>query len=235
MRSKSHLATTQNKNFLSAVTAIIITTAIFLTQPAAANDMTPEDEAILNEFLEDVYATDSVAKNKATEIKQWVQHIYGELPILGTNLLTVQPVDYKTFCPKYNALNESRKKQFWALFTLAIARYESALDPKTAYKESFTDNTGKRVISRGLLQISFESSKGYYCGFTTAQEIHHPTKNLSCGIRILNKWMKTDSRIASKVGSKWKGGARYWAVLRAGKSNSYKNIVKATNAIPFCK
>lgn len=224
MRSKSYIAA-----------ALIIAATFFFTQPSVAEEISPEDQAMINDFLETIYERDAIAADKDEDIKLWVQHIYRELPTLGTNLLTVKPADTKIFCPKYNSLTLSRKKQFWAFFTLAIARFESNLDPTVAYKENFTDNTGKRVISRGLLQISFESSKGYYCGFQTPQEIHHPTKNLSCGIRILDKWMKTDSRIASRVGSKWKGGARYWAVLRAGVSSSYNKIVKATNAIPFCK
>lgn len=174
-------------------------------------------------------------ENKSSNHQSWSEHIYRELPTLGPALLESNPVDAKTFCPNYANLEESERKQFWAFFISSMAKFESNFDPKEAYTEGFTDSSGRYVVSRGLLQISMESSKGYRCGFTSEKDIHNPTKNLSCGIKILNHWMKKDARIASKLGVSWKGGARYWSVLRAGRKTSYQSIVKWSNDLPFCK
>lgn len=174
-------------------------------------------------------------ETKSLNHKAWSEHIYRELPVLGPELLTANPVDAKIFCPNFPNLSESERKQFWAFFISSMAKFESGFDPNESYTEGFKDNTNTYVISRGLLQISLESSKGYRCGFSTGRELYHPTKNLSCGIKILNHWMKKDNRIASRFGLNWKGGARYWAVLRQSRKQSYTSIVKWSNDLPFCK
>jgi hypothetical protein len=172
---------------------------------------------------------------KSSNNREWSEHIYRELPTLGPALLSVNPADAKIFCPNYRNLNQSERKQFWAFFISTMVKFESNFNPKASLTEGFRDNTGRYVVSRGLLQISLESSKSYGCGFKTAAEIHHPQRNLSCGIKILNHWMQKDGRIASKTGAGWRGGARYWAVLRQGPKDSYRSIVKWNNALPICK
>lgn len=174
-------------------------------------------------------------ERKSLNNRSWSEHVYDELPLLGPDLLATQPTDAKIFCPNYKNLSTSERKQFWAFFISSMVKFESNFDPKSAFTESFRDSTGRYVISRGLLQLSYESSKSYRCGFSTAKEIHNPTENLSCGIKILNHWMKKDGRIASKTSAGWRGGARYWSVLRAGRKDSYMSIVKWSNNLPFCK
>lgn len=165
---------------------------------------------------------------------KWTKHVQSELDIRGTDLLSVLPTDYKTFCPNYKNLNQARKKDFWAYLLSQMVRYESNFDPERSYKESFDDSNGDPVVSRGLLQLSFESGNDYGCGFDTQRDLHDPLQNLSCGIRILNRWMENDHRIASKVDGDWKGGARYWSVLRST-SDSYPKIVSAMKVISICK
>lgn len=174
-------------------------------------------------------------ESKSLNHQSWSEHVYRELPTLGPALLAINPVDAKIFCPNYTNLEESERKQFWAFFISTMVKFESDFDPKEAYTEGFTDSSGRYVVSRGLLQISLESSKGYRCGFTADKQLHDPMRNLSCGIIILNHWMKKDARIASRLGLNWKGGARYWSVLRAGRKTSYQSIVKWSNNLPFCK
>ncbi|AZZ38358.1 hypothetical protein CIK05_10685 [Bdellovibrio sp. qaytius] len=174
-------------------------------------------------------------ESKSLNKKSWSEHVYRELPTLGPDLLTAHPTDAKIFCPNYKNLSESERKQFWAFFISSMVKFESNFDPNESYTESFKDNRNKYVVSRGLLQISIESSKAYRCGFTSERELHNPTKNLSCGIKILNHWMKKDQRIASRLGLSWKGGARYWSVLRQSRKTSYQSIVKWSNDLPFCK
>lgn len=201
------------------------------TKKAEDKNIDPDDQANHDNVREAIPLWESKSLNH----QAWSEHIYRELPTLGPALLESNPVDAKIFCPNYANLEESERKQFWAFFISSMVKFESNFDPKEAYTEGFTDSSGRYVVSRGLLQISLESSKGYRCGFASEKDIHNPTKNLSCGIRILNHWMKKDVRIASRSGLNWKGGARYWSVLRAGRKTSYQSIVKWSNDLPFCK
>jgi hypothetical protein len=143
------------------------------------------------------------------------------------------PEDATTFCPKYTKLSSSQRKEFWAFLISAMTKYESSFKPETQYKEAFKDSKGNNVISRGLLQISIESANGYGCGFKTVSELHDPYANLSCGIRILNRWMSRDKRIAGKVDGGWRGGARYWSVLRST-NKPYSSIVAMTRKMSIC-
>lgn len=167
--------------------------------------------------------------------KSWTDHVDRELEVLGEDLLDVIPADASLFCPKYKKLSYAQRKHYWAFLISSMVRFESNFDPKLSFKESFNDSQGKPVISRGLLQISIESGNAYGCGFKTTQDLHDPKKNLSCGIRILNRWLGRDGRIAGKVGGAWKGGARYWSVLRAGDKTSYKSIVAWSKDLSICK
>lgn len=201
------------------------------TKKAEDKVVDPEDDANQDSVREAIPLWEAKSLNH----KLWSEHIYRELPTLGPDLLKINPLDAKIFCPNYANLAEAERKQFWAFFISSMAKFESNFDPKEAYTEGFTDHSGRYVVSRGLLQISLESSKGYSCGFASEKELHHPTKNLSCGIKILNHWMKKDARIASRLGLGWRGGARYWSVLRVGRKTSYQSIVKWSNDLPFCK
>lgn len=144
----------------------------------------------------------------------WSKHVFERLPALAPRLLAATPSDVTQFCPAYGQLNERDKKNFWVYLLSSMAELESSHKPEMSYTEAFNDAQGNRVVSRGLLQISIESGNGYGCGFKTASELHDPLKNLDCGLRILNKWVGNDGKIAGQIGATWQGGARYWAVLR---------------------
>lgn len=173
-------------------------------------------------------------ESKKVDGTKWTEHANYALDSLGKNMLGVVPADSSTFCPNYKNLTYEQRKEFWVYLISAMSRYESNFNPDARYQENFKDSQGEFIISRGLLQLSIESSQGYQCGFSKAQELHDPYKNLSCGIRILDRWMERDGRIAGKVGNAWKGGARYWSVLRTG-GNPYASIVQMTKSIPICK
>ncbi|XGC79826.1 transglycosylase SLT domain-containing protein [Bdellovibrio bacteriovorus] len=166
--------------------------------------------------------------------KKWTTHVKAELERIGKDLLSVLPEDRSTFCPNYRNLKSEHRKSFWAYLLSQMVRYESNFDPDRRYEEDFDDSSGNPVISRGLLQISIESGNDYGCGFDRSSDLHDPLQNLSCGIRILNRWMENDHRIASRVDGDWKGGARYWSVLRST-SDSYSKIVSAMKVISICK
>ncbi len=164
----------------------------------------------------------------------WTQHVLQELPVLGPEILDGVPADMADFCPRYPELTVDERSHVWAYLLSAMARYESNFSVSSAYTENFTDAAGDAVISRGLLQISLESSQGYDCGFTSAEQLHDPFHNLSCGIRILNRWIGQDRRISGKVDGKWKGGSRYWAVLRDTRE-AYAKVLARMEEVAICQ
>lgn len=174
-------------------------------------------------------------EGKVANGKEWTSHVMAELDRLGPDLLDVIPADRSLFCPKYSSLSYSQRKLFWTHMISSMARFESNFKTETSYKEDFNDSRGNPVISRGLLQLSIESGNAYGCNFKTASDLHDPYQNLSCGIRILNRWVGRDGRIAGKVSSQWRGGARYWSVLREGDKTSYKSIVSWSKNLSICK
>lgn len=261
MLPKPQNAAPQDKNYLLALTPIIVVTILTLQTKVNAMAMGPyidlAEKRVQTKPRANTWSSLSTAdknidasddkdnqdnvreaiplwETKSLNHRSWSEHVYNELPNLGPALLAANPSDAKIFCPNFSNLSESERKQFWTFFISSMAKFESGFDPNESYTERFKDSSNSYVISRGLLQISLESSKGYRCGFLTGRELYSPTKNLSCGIKILNHWMKKDNRIASRMGLSWKGGARYWSVLRQARKTSYQSIVKWSNALPFC-
>lgn len=174
-------------------------------------------------------------ESKATDGVNWTAHVMNKLDTLGVDMVDSVPADFATFCPSYKKFTYTQRKEFYTYLISAMTKYESGFDPKQFYQEGFNDSSGNPVISRGLLQISIESANSYGCGFTSSQQLHDPYLNLSCGIRILNRWIgQRDFRLAGKIDGSWKGGARYWSVLRTT-SGSYSSIVGLTNGTSLCK
>lgn len=145
---------------------------------------------------------------------EWSEHTLDEFRRLASSLEDVLPSDANDFCPQLPKLSDQQTREFYVYLVSSIAQLESNFNTNLSYRESFKDSKGNYIYSRGLLQISIESGNGYGCGFRNEQELHDPFKNLSCGVRILNRWITRDGRIAGQVGGSWRGGARYWAVLR---------------------
>ncbi|MBO9666909.1 MAG: transglycosylase SLT domain-containing protein [Bdellovibrio sp.] len=166
--------------------------------------------------------------------KAWSTYVDQKLDTLGADMLDVIPADYATFCPKYKTFSYKERKEFWAYLMSWMIKYESNFNTNSTYTESFADSSGNKVVSRGLFQISIESGNAYGCGFKTSSDLHDPYQNLACGIRILNRWVGRDGRMAGKVSSSWQGGARYWSVLRST-SGSYAKIVAGTSGSSLCK
>lgn len=150
--------------------------------------------------------------------------------------ITVNLSDAATFCPAYNRLPTWERKNVWKQLVSIMGKFESGWNPKTTYDESSTKASLKGVISRGVLQISIVSANSYGCGFKDAQELHDPAKNLKCGLKIINRWVKEDKRFAGYVDGKWRGAARYWSVMRDLKGKkSYASIKAYMRALPVCQ
>lgn len=150
----------------------------------------------------------------------WTAHALSE--VKKSKLHGFKPVDGKEFCPVMS------DESYVGLIS-AMAKFESNFKPETEYKENFKDTKGNYIISTGLLQISLESSKGYGCGMTSQADLKDPLKNISCAVKILERWIVRDGRIAGNVAG-WKGASRYWSTMRG-------NSLKKTQAVltPFCE
>ncbi len=137
---------------------------------------------------------------------------------LGGDLLTTNVSDVADFCPGYPSMtSEADKTAFWVGLVSAMARLESGHDPSVSYQENFKTSDGRWVISRGLLQLSQESANAYSgCTVPVTNEalLHDAEVNLRCGVIILSRWVGMDGQIADTQ-APWRGGARYWSVLRA--------------------
>ena len=145
----------------------------------------------------------------------WTSQLSDALDVYGRELLLYTPNDIKNFTDsKFD--NPIKRKQFYIALVSCMAKYESGFKPDSFYTEKFSDNSGNKVVSRGLLQISGESARGYKCDVPKDNyKILHDTKiNLECGVRILNKWIIKDGVISNYNNNIYYGGARYWAVLR---------------------
>ena len=171
--------------------------------------------------------------NQHKDYITWNKITFDAVSSLGSSLQSVVPSDVLNFCPKYDSLGESDKKLFWISLIAAMVRFESFFNPDTFYVESFKDSNGDRIVSRGLAQLSIESSLGYGCPINDAMELHDPKVNLECTIRILDRWVGRDGVISDNNAGKWLGGARYWAVLR--KESTLNKIKDITSNFELCK
>ena len=205
---------------------LLILTAIYWTLLGCQTAPTPNTNTeVLTQAPNIIYKAVWDSKPKA---KEWTDSVVSALEAHGSDMLKVKPKDESKWCPGLGAMSEAKKKQFYVYLISAMAERESNFKPELTYTESFNDSKGKKVISRGMLQISIESGNAYGCGFKTTADLHDAGKNLSCGVKILHRWIGRDQHI----GPKQLGGARYWSVLR-DTSGSQGKIKSKT--LEFCK
>ncbi|KKL01402.1 transglycosylase [Rheinheimera mesophila] len=159
-----------------------------------------------------------------------------EQAVAQSPLVSLVPADVQNFCPRYASLARQQRSQFWVALFSAMAKPESNFQPQSFYQEKFKDGKGRRVISRGLLQISHESANQprYGCDIKHPHSLHDPRVNLSCGVKIMSKWVKTDGVISQPRWSNApKGGARYWSTLRPQRGK-VQQIADFTRQLSFC-
>jgi len=138
--------------------------------------------------------------------------------MIDERLSVLNPKDVYKFNKYYSDLTINARTDFWLVLLSAMAKKESNHDPSRAYKESFRDTRGNYIISRGLFQLSPESVNGYnkfasHFPKVTSSTLHDKMVNTRWAIVILSRWVKKDGVIYSES-DPWKGGARYWSVLR---------------------
>lgn len=210
-----------------------------IENPAHPDDETddlPESTSKIIGDLDDNLApqTAPLWEEQRAEGKQWTEIVVTGIDKYAPDLLTASPTDANTFCPQFHNLSAGEKRYFWTYLLSAMTKFESSFNPQSSYKENFKDSSGSNVVSRGLMQLSYESAKAYGCPLKNAKDLHNPAVNLECSLRVLGRWVQRDQRIAGNVGGGWKGGARYWAVLRSGKK-SYQNIIQLLSKYKDCQ
>lgn len=151
----------------------------------------------------------------------WTSEAAKILKTTGRDLIDNAPEDVVDFCPKYFELEEQGKVAFWIHLLNSIAKRESAFDPLVGNDESnFGGDSSNQVVSRGLLQISYESSKARVyrqsgCAAKDANALHSFEDNITCGVAIFSHWAREDGCISCKnKAGKSLGIARYWSTLR---------------------
>jgi hypothetical protein len=157
--------------------------------------------------------------------------------LLASGIVNSMPDDASSFCPSYVTLSQEQRLAFWMQLMSIMVKYESSFNPKSFYMEPAPLN----YYSIGLYQLSYEDSKSYPgCKLDKASKnLEDGVTNIKCAVIILSKLVNRDNRIAGIKPGSWKGGARYWAVLRHDKKGqprpSYNGIVAYTKALPQCK
>ncbi len=159
------------------------------------------------------------------QLNGWTEHLYNAVAADGPNLIAANPKNIQHFCPNYKTLDKEKRIAFWVRLISVMSGYESSYNPKTSFKEPSSG-----VLSSGLMQISFRSSQDphYDCTMIDPEkekgqaDLFDPKKNLSCAVRIINRWIGHDGTIVEYANNDngveddevWKGLARYWGVFR---------------------
>jgi hypothetical protein len=145
---------------------------------------------------------------------QWDIYLKKALEEHASELMDAVSSDISTFSNGYKTMNYNERLNFWSYLISIMAEKESSFKPATTYTEAFNDASGNPVISTGLLQLSIESARGYSCPVDSTEDLKDPEKNLICAVLIMKRWVLQDGVISGKVSTSWRGGARYWSVLR---------------------
>lgn len=144
-------------------------------------------------------------------------HVKAKQMILeeAPELIESVPRDIKNYCPDYQTRSPEARLEFWGLLLSSISWMESSHRTSHFYEEQgILDNSGQNVMSRGLLQFSFESAKSYYPDLCSAQELHRPETTLRIAAIVFKRFVIQDGVISAGKKGDWKGAARYWSVLR---------------------
>lgn len=133
--------------------------------------------------------------------------------------------DGETFFSGYNELSRYGRVVFWMNVISKMAKFESSYKPECRYVENFKDNSGKKVVSRGLLQLSIESANSYPgVDLKDAAHLHDPYVNLHTTVRIMERLVSKHGRIAGKgTDGAWKGVAAYWSCMRSTKNGEQRD------------
>lgn len=206
-------------------------------------------------------------EGKHKDANLWSIFVMSELDKLGKDLLDSSPADRKEWCKRYDDLDRDQRRVFYAQLISKMVQYESNYKPETLFvecskKQSTYGSSGKWfadrgmycipghakdggvAISRGLTQMSLQSAQGYNCEVSEPKDLHDPFKNISCTIRVMNRFIpaprqyegkvRGHGRISGKVSGSWKGAGAYWSVMRCPK-DSCDSIKSYVSNLTICK
>jgi 3D (Asp-Asp-Asp) domain-containing protein len=128
-------------------------------------------------------------------------------------VLNANPSDMVKLCPQYYSFNQQERADVWTELMLSMVHNSSNMNSRKARTESISDSSGNLVISRGLLQISAESARGYRCEFSQNSDLHNDATNIKCGLKMIQRLLGRDDKIGIDAGDR-KGLARYWGSFR---------------------
>ncbi len=149
--------------------------------------------------------------------------------------------DVRPFCPRFSAMSEADRRQFWAYFFQALAGAEAGLKPTSHVRhdqpamEVRDQVTGVQGRTEGLLQLAYEDQKRYGCDFDweadrrlragdPARTILQPRNNLECGVKILDQEIVVEHKpLLSR--------SEYWSTLQPG-TVSYRVFAKQMTNVP---
>lgn len=129
--------------------------------------------------------------------------------------------DIQDFCPGFLSKTNEQKTAFWIHLLNSLSLRESKFDPMVSNNEGNFGDGSLNVTSRGLLQISYQSSKASRykrngCDVDGPNSLHDPETSIECGLAIFKTWLKEDGCISCKGrGNRYLGISRYWSPLRA--------------------
>ena len=148
------------------------------------------------------------------------------------------------FCPRFNAMDETNKRAFWAYFFQALAGAEAGLNPRSSVRQISPEVAAQNSVPKddvrteGLLQLAYADAKRYGCDFDweadrakkakdPSKSILQPKNNLECGIKILFDQLVVKHRPLLTHLS-------YWSTLRPGAPGYSVFIKQMTNPPAAC-
>lgn len=153
----------------------------------------------------------------------WTSHLL--TTISKSKLPDLKMLDVDAFCPGYSHLSRQEKVKWFAHFICKMSWFESKWNPLAKLAEDFKDRDGKRVESRGLMQISIESARGY--GFEGSNnDLFDPLKNLDVTVKIMEKLIEKAERLQGAPNDKWIGVSAYWSTMRIHKDGQLRESYK---------
>ncbi len=149
----------------------------------------------------------------------------------------------RSYCPRFAEETEVQKKEFWAYVFQAIAAAEAGLNPTSDvhHLQPAVDTTDPvtHLPSRqeGLLQLKYEDADRYGCEFDWQRDrtlpvkertILQPTKNLECGVKIMQNQIVTQHKpLLSRTS--------YWGTLQPGTEGFRVFVKQMVNVPAACK
>jgi len=170
---------------------------------------------------------------------QWDAAIEKAIPADMLSPTAAQAV--RSYCPRFATESEQDKRAFWAYFFQALAGAEAGLEPTVDVRHARpaaarTDAVSKRAVRQeGLMQLTYEDARRYGCEFDwqhdrtlpekdPSRSILQPSRNLACGIRIMENQIITQQKPLIVRSS-------YWSTLRPG-TKSYRVFAKQMTNVP---